>query len=153
MAKCGACQARKRPYNPAVPQRLLFPKALFAEMLAHVESGLPNEACGLLAGKGEQVEAHYPAENTARSPVRFQMDARQQVLAMLDLEARGLELAAIYHSHPHGPPRPSATDVAEAYYPEAMYMILSSGREGAWEARAFRIVDGEVEEVRVEIGD
>jgi proteasome lid subunit RPN8/RPN11 len=40
-----------------------------------------------------------------------------------------LEILGVYHSHPRGPAVPSSTDVAEAYYPEWLYVIV--GLQGA----------------------
>jgi proteasome lid subunit RPN8/RPN11 len=64
-------------------------------------------------------------------------------------------LLAIFHSHPAGPAGPSATDVRQAYYPESIYIILSPGGQGGWQARAFRIDEGQVEqaELIVEAGE
>jgi proteasome lid subunit RPN8/RPN11 len=66
------------------------------------------------------------------------------------MEAAGLDLAAIFHSHPNGPAEPSATDVAQAYYPEAAYLILSPAAAG-WQGRAFTIADGRVTEMPVRV--
>jgi proteasome lid subunit RPN8/RPN11 len=116
--------------------RLLIPDEYWLAMLNHVISCLPEEACGILAGLDGSVSQVTPIENAAHSPVRFRMQPRSQVRALLDLEARGLELLAIYHSHPSGPPTPSATDLAEAFYPEAAALIWCS-ESGQWRARAF----------------
>jgi proteasome lid subunit RPN8/RPN11 len=105
-------------------------------MLDHVLACLPEEACGLLAGRDGIVSQVRPIENVAHSTVRFRMEPRAQVDALLDLEAHELELLAIYHSHPSGPPGPSATDAAEASYPEAAAVIWCSD-SGRWKARAF----------------
>ena len=105
-------------------------------MLDHVRACLPEEACGVLAGRNGRVSQVWTIENAAHSPVRFRMQPRAQVRALLDLEAQGLELLAIYHSHPSGPPYPSATDLAEAFYPEAAALIWCSD-SGQWHARAF----------------
>ncbi len=79
------------------------------------------------------------------------MDPHQQLRAMLDLEGAGWELLAIYHSHPHGPPEPSATDVARAYYPEALQVIVSLADRERPSVRAFSVTGGQVEEVSLEI--
>ena len=76
------------------------------------------------------------------------MDPREQLHAFRDMDDRGEELAAIYHSHPVTEPRPSATDQAEAHYPDAVY-ILVSFRTGEPEVRAWRIRDAGIEEVEL----
>jgi proteasome lid subunit RPN8/RPN11 len=107
-------------------------------MQADIDSHLPEEACGLLAGRFRRAEAVIPVSNALHSPVRFRMDARQQLDAFLWMDARELDLVAIYHSHPNGPDTPSETDIGEAYYPDAAYLIWSR-RTGDWVCRAYRL--------------
>jgi proteasome lid subunit RPN8/RPN11 len=78
------------------------------------------------------------------------MEPRAQVEVLLDLEAQGLELLAIYHSHPSGPLRPSATDVAEVSYPEAAALIWCSV-SGRWQVRAFDLSGPTSVEMDIEI--
>jgi proteasome lid subunit RPN8/RPN11 len=73
---------------------------------------------------------------------RYWMDSRQQLHIMRDIDGRGWELLAIYHSHPHSPARPSKTDKDLAGYPDAVYVIVSLKDGERPEARAFRI-DGQ----------
>jgi proteasome lid subunit RPN8/RPN11 len=120
-------------------------------MVAHVQQSLPNEACGLLGGPPGQVERVYCVPNVYRSPVAYLMDPAGQVDAMIELEAAGLEVVGIFHSHPAGPPVPSATDVAQALYPESVYVILSPGGSDGWQMRGFEIADGRVREVALDI--
>jgi proteasome lid subunit RPN8/RPN11 len=121
------------------------------QIVAQALAEWPNEACGLLGGVAGRVLQVYPATNALHSPVEYVMDARQQISAFLDIEARGWELAGIYHSHPAGPPRPSPTDIARAYYPEAAYLILSLADRARPELRAFHILDGQVREIPVRV--
>ncbi len=123
-----------------------------AFMVAHVQRHAPDEACGLLAGLAGRVVQVYPVENVLHSPVAYEMDATQQVEAMLALEAAGWELCGIFHSHPAGPPVPSATDLAQSFYPDAVYLILAP--DGAdWGVRGFSLADGRVQEVPVRLGE
>lgn len=119
-------------------------------ILAHVQAEWPLEACGLLGGIGRRVLAVYPARNELASPVRYRVHPDDLIRVIHELEEQGWELVGIYHSHPHGPPVPSATDVAEAYYPEAVYVIAAPVR-GEWRLRAFRIADGTVREVPIRL--
>jgi len=128
-------------------QTLILSRALREEILAHADGLWPEEACGLLAGREGCAVCLYPVENMLHSPVAYEMEPVQQVRAMLAMEADGLELIAIYHSHPDGPARPSATDVAAAYYPDAVQLILSLANRGRPSLRAFTIIDGVVAEV------
>ena len=105
-------------------------QAQLSEMIAHVRAGLPNEACGLLGGLNSRVCKVYPVENVDHSPVHYTMHPTIQVRTMVAIEEVGWELLSIYHSHPNGPATPSATDVARAYYPEVVYIILSPDDRG-----------------------
>jgi proteasome lid subunit RPN8/RPN11 len=122
-------------------------------MLDHVRRSFPEEACGLLGGPPGRVERVYLVENTLHSPTKYLMDAAQQVRAMIELEAAGWDVCGIFHSHPAGPPWPSASDVAQAYYPEAVYVILAPAERGDWQAHAFRIEGGVVRPVRLEVAE
>jgi proteasome lid subunit RPN8/RPN11 len=117
-------------------------------MRDHVESERPYESCGLIAGSGNKALKVVSINNILKSPVRFRMHPQEQIQAFNEFEAQGWELLAIYHSHPDGPAQPSPTDLAEAYYPEALTMIWSR-LSGAWLYRAFRLVGGRFQEVAV----
>lgn len=116
-------------------------------MLEQVQAAYPLEACGLLAGQGHQVRKVYPVENRLTSSYAYEMDPGQQLAAMIDLEERGWELLAIYHSHPQGPAFPSASDIAQAYYPETAHVIISLRYRRRPSVRAFRISDASVKEL------
>jgi len=115
-------------------------------MVTHVQRHAPEEACGILAGVGGRVTQVFAIENMLHSPVAYEMDPVQQVQAMLALEAAGWDICGIFHSHPAGPALPSATDLAQAYYPEAVYVILAPNG-GRWGMRGFSLADGQAAEV------
>lgn len=104
-------------------------------MQAHVARLAPQEACGLLAGRDHQVTSIFLVTNELASPVRFRMDAREQLQAMEKIDAEGLDLLAIFHSHPRGPAVPSVTDIDEAAYPVVNIIWYASGP--TWQARGF----------------
>ena len=126
---------------------LTLSHALLDEMLARVAGLWPEEACGLVAGRDGRAVRLYPVENVHHSPVAYEMEPVQQVRAMIAMEEEGLELIAIYHSHPHGPARPSPTDVANAYYPDAAQIIISLADRQRPGVRAFTIAGGAVAEI------
>jgi proteasome lid subunit RPN8/RPN11 len=109
-------------------------------MLEHVAEVEPMEACGLLGGSQSKVDEIVPIRNAAESRVRFLMDPAEQIEALFSFEERGLELVAIYHSHPAGPSGPSQIDISEAAYPEAVQLIWFL-EEGVWVCRAYRYED------------
>ncbi|NMC53834.1 MAG: M67 family metallopeptidase [Chloroflexi bacterium] len=104
---------------------LAIPARLLNEVICHLEKVLPEEGCGLLAGKDGRVERVFVVENSLHSPTRFEMDALAQVNAMMAMEKMGSELLAIYHSHPLGPDHPSEIDTRLFFYPESASLIAS----------------------------
>jgi proteasome lid subunit RPN8/RPN11 len=128
---------------------LILGKNHWQEMLEHVERHAPLEACGLLAGKQNQVEKVILVRNQARSPVRFVMDPYEQLQAFEWIDSSGLDLLGIFHSHPSGPHAPSETDIAEAAY-EVVHLIWSKDQNG-WNARGFWIENASATEVTLQI--
>jgi proteasome lid subunit RPN8/RPN11 len=122
----------------------------WSQMMDDAERRAPEEACGLLAGRGEQAVAVLPITNILHSPVRYRLDPKQQLDAFMWIDKQGLSLIGIYHSHPAGPDSPSVTDIQEAYYPEAAYLIWSR-RSGSWVCRAFSMIDRHVQEISIVI--
>jgi proteasome lid subunit RPN8/RPN11 len=105
-------------------------------MVAHLRAAAPCEGCGLLATTRAAagtavVRRFYPGTNLDASPTRYTMDPVEVISALIDMEARGWELGAIVHSHLTTPPTPSPTDLREAYYPEALMLIVSLATEPA----------------------
>jgi [CysO sulfur-carrier protein]-S-L-cysteine hydrolase len=128
---------------------VLLPEQIRQQMLDHVDRNLPNEACGFLGGNQRVVKSIVPVMNILHSPFRYKMDPQEQLDAMLGFEEKNLEIVGIFHSHPNGPDIPSMTDLAEAFYPEAIYFIWS--RLGmTWACRAFLLRDGT--SIEVDIG-
>jgi proteasome lid subunit RPN8/RPN11 len=134
----------------ATAETLWIPDSIWEQMRVDVARHAPEEACGILAGGGREVLAVYPITNQLHSPVRYLMEPHEQLKAFQLIEAQGWELLAIYHSHPHGPEEPSPTDIAEAYYPEAVYLIWSRSQAG-WRCRGFRIEGALVRPVELQI--
>jgi proteasome lid subunit RPN8/RPN11 len=125
--------------------------AQYETLVQQALSAYPLEACGLMAGNEVRVQRLYPANNILKSPIAYEMDPTQQLQAMIDMEQRGWELIAIYHSHPQGPPVPSATDVAQAYYPEAAHVIISLTDQQRPTIRCFNIISGKVTEIPLQL--
>src|SRR5438552_14510687 len=99
-----------------MPFRLLLPRRIYDEMLGQALAELPNECCGLLAGRLEgeadaaateppplrlaHVLRRYPLVNKEASPTRYLSEARSQFDADRDARQNNLEYLSIYHSHP-----------------------------------------------------
>jgi len=90
-------------------------------------------------------------KNAAQSKVLFRMDPKAQLRAMEQIEAEGLEMIAIFHSHPRGPSVPSPTDLNEAVYPVVNIIWSKAGRR--WQARGFWIEAGHAVEVPLTVLD
>lgn len=121
------------------------------EITAYVDLHAPLEACGLLAGRNDQVEKVLFVRNQAQSPVRFVMDPYEQLQAFEWIDSDGLDLLSIFHSHPAGPETVSSTDIAEAAY--AVVHVICSRKNGEWKLRGFWIEDGNPTEVPLQIAE
>ena len=120
--------------------------ATHAALIEHARSDFPYEVCGLLAGVGGRLTRHYRILNAARSMTFYNMDARELLAAMNDMDDNDWDLLGIYHSHTHTEAYPSATDVELAFYADAVYLIVSLQDRERPVVRAFDIVDGVVTE-------
>ncbi len=106
--------------------KLQIPSRLYEEMLAQAVSQLPNECCGLLGGREGHVTHRYPISNALGSPTRYESEPRALFAAFKDMRAQGIELLAIYHSHPTAEPVPSRTDLERNFYgAEVVHLIVS----------------------------
>lgn len=132
---------------------MVIPRQHLDAMLRHCREGFPNEACGLLATSDGEVVEVYALDSVEPSPVFYRIDPQAQLQAMLDMDERGWELGGIFHSHTRTRAYPSATDIGLAHYPDALYVIVSLASQPNPDVRAFRIVDGRVDEEPVEIRD
>lgn len=134
------------------PEQVRLPRLLTNAILDHVRETPAQEVCGLVTASGGEARACLRIDNIAADPRdRYVMNPEALVRALYDLEQRGETLFAIYHSHPQGQAAPSATDIAEAGYPEAIYLIVSLGTRGVMEMRAWRIRGGAAQEVELVI--
>ena len=130
---------------------LEIPGHVFSQMLAQARAEAPVEACGILAGSGQRVQRLYKMANTDQSSEHFMMAPEEQFAVLKDIRAHGLELLAIYHSHPASPARPSAEDIRLALTDGVLYVVLSLQKPAEPEARAFNIEDENVSESKLEI--
>jgi [CysO sulfur-carrier protein]-S-L-cysteine hydrolase len=130
---------------------VVIPAAVRDEMIAHARAGLPNEACGILAGRDGRVERFFPAESDDPSPYYYRIEARDQIRIMNAIDDAGLDLLGIYHSHTSSPAYPSRTDAEQAFWPNAVYVIVSLA-EPQSDVRGYRIHDMEITEEALATG-
>jgi proteasome lid subunit RPN8/RPN11 len=111
-------------------ERLVIPAPLLDEVVAHARADAPLECCGLLAGRVADgtgtASVRYAIRNDAASPTEYETNARDMLNAFRAMREGGLELLAIYHSHPTSAPVPSRRDLARNTYGEtAAHLIVS----------------------------
>lgn len=93
----------------------------------------PREACGLLLGQGSRIDAFSETANVAPDPRRhFEIDPAVLIAAHKAERAGGPRLIGYFHSHPSGPPQPSATDESQAARDGRVWAIATPGGEIGW---------------------
>ncbi len=103
-----------------------IPAAMYAEMVAHVVAGYPNETCGLLASKDGQVVKNYPTTNAAEHPDDFSIIDPEDLRRIFeDIDTYDGQDYAYYHSHPKSEAYPSRRDIEFARYNKLYYIIFS----------------------------
>ena len=131
---------------------LKISRSLVNAILTQAQNTPNAEICGLIAGKNGTPSRCYPVANIANDPtIRYQMSPEGQINALRQIRESGETLIAIYHSHPNATAQPSATDIAEAQYPEAAYLIVSLNTQGVLEMAAFQIKDGQTATIALEL--
>jgi [CysO sulfur-carrier protein]-S-L-cysteine hydrolase len=117
-------------------------QGLIDEMVAHAREDLPNECCGMVGGSDGRATRVIRVENSAASPLRFEMEPQGQYNALKEIEDGGGELLAIYHSHTKSAAYPSQTDVNQAVnWPDAIYVIVSLQDPDAPDVKAYWLKD------------
>jgi proteasome lid subunit RPN8/RPN11 len=137
------------------PTSVRLSAAIVQALIDHARAEAPNEACGLILGTasaadGGEAVRFEPTRNAAASPYRYEIDSRDLLRLTLAADDAGQVFWGIVHSHTHTPARPSPTDIGLAFYPEALYLLVSLAGEEP-DVRAWRILDGEMHEVILEV--
>jgi proteasome lid subunit RPN8/RPN11 len=130
---------------------LKIPERIFKQMVLQGRAVAPVEACGILAGRDGIVVKCFEMTNADNSAEHFTMVPEEQFAVAKDMRAAGLEMAAVYHTHPATPARPSQEDIKLAVMPGAVYVILSLVDPDEPIAKAFAIEDGVVNNLDLEI--
>lgn len=123
------------------------------DMVDHALAEDPNECCGILAGKNGSIDKIYRMVNTESSPYRYNLDPKEQIKVDRDISDTGRTMMAIYHSHTHSEAYPSTTDIrlANPWYADIVYVLVSLLNKENPPIRAFRIESGVTfeEEIRI----
>jgi [CysO sulfur-carrier protein]-S-L-cysteine hydrolase len=104
---------------------------------------------GCLLGAAGLISVVLPARNLLASVTAYEIEPAELFALFRRIRAEGLEHLGIYHSHPRGDNAPSPSDIERAYYPDAVYFILSPQANAAQPVRAFRIADRRVRELNI----
>jgi len=123
------------------------PAHVLDAIAGHARETSPAECCGVLVGGAGAIVGAVRCRNLSEDPNRFLIDPQDHFDAIRRARGGGLEVVGFYHSHPHSAPVPSPTDLAEASYPDHLYLIV--GLEGEPVFRLYRFGESEFAEVTI----
>ncbi|MDZ4306845.1 M67 family metallopeptidase [Allopontixanthobacter sp.] len=110
-----------------------IPACMIDALHAEAAKAAPREACGVLLGQGTAIGSILPTANIHAEPeTRFEIDPRALIDAYREARSGGPQILGYYHSHPVGPPEPSATDRAMAAADGRIWAIIGMGRVEFW---------------------
>ncbi len=139
------------------PAAVHVPPSIIEAIVVHARADDPNEACGLVIGDrpaadGGRPLRFEPTRNKAASPYRYEIHPDDLLRLTIATDDADEVFWAIVHSHVRSPAAPSPTDVGLAFYPDALYILVSlAAPEPA--LGAFRIVDGAIHPVELLVGE
>jgi proteasome lid subunit RPN8/RPN11 len=129
-------------------------RELLDQIVAHVLEDPANEICGIVAVESDGAAAGerravrvYAARNLHLSPLRFEIDPKDLLRLSNEIDDRGWEIGAIYHSHVRSEPNPSQTDINYAANWPGIEWIIVGLASGPAEVRSYLIEEGRVREV------
>jgi proteasome lid subunit RPN8/RPN11 len=143
------------PGHPGPPSVELTPTIIQA-LIDHARAEYPNEMCGVIVGDRPAAEGGTPlrweaTRNKAASPLRYEIDPDDLYRLTIETDDADETFWAIAHSHTHSPARPSPTDIGLAFYPDAIYLLVSLAEEQPAVA-AWRIKDDQIYPVELIVG-
>jgi proteasome lid subunit RPN8/RPN11 len=111
-------------------------------IVRRARAAAPDECCGVLIGNADVVKEAVEARNIAdHPPTRFLIDPKDHFDAVRSARQCGLDVIGFYHSHPRSRASPSPSDVAEASYPDHLFLIVGLTTEPP-DVQLFRFADG-----------
>lgn len=130
-------------------EQLLLPEAMRAEIIDHARDHSPRECCGVIAGRDGVLSRLVRLTNVEPGNTRYLFDDAEFYQVYRELDGAGEDVQVVYHSHPETVAYPSQTDVDFAFWPEAVYLICSLELPESPVIRGYRIVEGEISEVKL----
>jgi proteasome lid subunit RPN8/RPN11 len=121
---------------------VVIPQDVRAQLVAHAQEEVPNEACGLVLLRDGRADRYERGRNAASSPYRFELEFDDPEIWFA--EDDGYELA-VFHSHISAPALPSRTDVENiGLWAGKSYLVYSLKDD---DLAAFVIEDGQIEDL------
>ncbi|MCJ7712585.1 MAG: M67 family metallopeptidase [Chloroflexi bacterium] len=144
------------------PTEVVLPAAIAESIRSQARAESPNEACGLIVGSapaalGGSALRYEACRNSAASPVLYEIDPHDLLRVAVAADEADEVFWGIVHSHVGSPAVPSPTDIGLAFFPDALYILVSLAADqadsvtGAPSLRAWRILDGAFHEVGLEV--
>ena len=144
------------------PASAALPAEIVQELVDHARREDPNEACGVIIGDryaaaGGRALRFESTRNKAASAYLYEIHPDDLLRLTIETDDADEVFWAIVHSHTHTPARPSPTDIRQALYPDALYILVSLAPDEADPTNpapsvyAWRILDGQVHEVELTV--
>jgi proteasome lid subunit RPN8/RPN11 len=150
MTASGARAAKSGPASVTISPELV------EAIVTHARAEAPNEACGLIVGSAPAADGgtplrFEPTRNKAASPYRYEIHPDDLLRLTIATDDADEVFWAIVHSHVRSRAYPSPTDVGLAFYPDALYVLVSLAEDEP-ALGAYRILDGEIRRVELLVG-
>ena len=135
------------------PASVRIPAEIVEAIVRQARAEDPNEACGLVIGDRPAAEGghplrYVPTRNKAASPYRYEIHPDDLLRLTIATDDADEAFWAIVHSHVRSAAYPSPTDLGLAFYPDALYLLVSLEHEKP-ALGAFRIVGGQIHPVEL----
>jgi [CysO sulfur-carrier protein]-S-L-cysteine hydrolase len=138
------------------------PSSLLAAVIQYLEAAYPQEGCGVILRAGadgawrvrfvpnayDRYHAADPVRYPHTSRTAYLFEPREWLALLKEADARGEQIACVFHSHVNGIAHFSAEDRAQAapaglpVLPGTSYLVVAVVAGRATESRLFRWVDG-----------
>jgi proteasome lid subunit RPN8/RPN11 len=124
---------------------VVVPSPVLDRLRLHAVDTYPEECCGILVGRRDAntvlIDRELPCPNAVIGPERksrFAIHPRALLDVIKQLRDTDDGVVGFYHSHPDSVARLSATDLTfVGLWPETVWLVLSVGRDGSQEERAW----------------
>lgn len=138
------------------PAAVQLSAGMVQQLIDHARAEYPNEMCGVIVGDrpaadGGRALRWVPTRNQAASPARYSIHPDDLYRLSVETDDADETFWGIVHSHTHSAARPSPTDIGLAFYPDAIYVLVSLADDEP-ALLAWRIVEDGVHPVELLVG-